>query len=297
MKQTAAIAFVLPTKNEQNSIGSVISDLVRLAETNRWHASVIITDDSNDSTAMIAQSLGATVVNGGGVGLGHAMVMGLREAMRIHNHLHKLDWVISLDSDGQVDCNEILQFLSTAEREQADLVLSSRFSAGTTIDYRYPRLNWCGNRILVATLRLATGLPITDSHGGIRIMRPALVQKLSLIGRHTYVQEFIIQAHRNGSKIIELSSRWKKRESGQSRVLQSILRYVARTLPALLYYLRLHIVFLTLATLTAFRIAWLALHGESVSTSLAVAEFLLMLLAVYIRLQPRYSLYVVPTDV
>ena len=79
-----------------------------------------------------------------------------------------------------------------------------------------------------------TGLPLTDSHGGIRAMVPEVARELQIIGSHTYVQETIIDAFEKGFRIIELPSVWRKRQFGQSRVVGNIPKYIAYTLPVLL---------------------------------------------------------------
>lgn len=267
------VVFVLPAKNEETTIGSVIDGLSVIATREGWQYQVIVADDSDDQTAAIAVSRGARVVAGGRVGLGQAVMRGLGAALEFSP-----DWVFSLDSDGQVDVNELPSFLATALRERADVVLSSRFLSGQQIEYPYPTVNWLGNRILVAILRVATGYRFTDSHGGIRLMRATLLPGLKLLGRHTYVQETLVQMHRSGARIVELPSRWKKREAGESRVVRSVVRYGVRTLPALLYWLRLHYFALALAVFLVVELALSnSLHPWSSPVLAALGGFLLLI--------------------
>jgi glycosyltransferase involved in cell wall biosynthesis len=273
LERNPRVAFVLPAKNEEATIAEVIDGLSEIAVREGWRFQVIVADDSEDKTAAIASSLGARVVDGGRVGLGQAVMRGLTAALEFSP-----DWVFSLDCDGQVDVNELPQFLAAALREQADVVLSSRFLAGRQIEYAYPTVNWLGNRILVAILRLSTGFKFTDSHGGIRLMRASVLPGLKLLGRHTYVQETLVQMHRSGARIIELPSRWKRREVGESRVVHSVIRYGVRTLPALLYWLRLHYLALALAFILAVELAWSAsLHPWSSPLLAALGGFLLLM--------------------
>lgn len=189
------------------------------------------------------------------------------------------DWVLSLDSDGQVDPQEIPDFLNASASCEADVVLSSRFLNSNHLEYSYPLVNWLGNRILVGILRLATWYPFTDSHGGIRLMRPEATDNLMLIGRHTYVQETLIQMHRQNFKIIEVPSRWRERRHGDSRVLASIFRYIRRTLPALLFHLRAHWLLLTL---TFVCLAYIKLTLATVCLALFLLLWSLKFSALYI---------------
>jgi hypothetical protein len=65
-------------------------------------------------------------------------------------------------------------------------------------------------------------------------MVPDVARELQIIGSHTYVQETIIDAYEKGFRILELPSVWRKRNFGKSRVVGSIPRYIAYTLPVLL---------------------------------------------------------------
>lgn len=267
-----SIACVLPTKNEEASIGALLGELRVLGQSRGWDLIVVVVDDSTDRTAEIARGFGAQVISGGGRGLGFAMMLGLKKALGL-----RTDWILSLDTDGQADTAEIPLFVETAERENADVVLASRFMRTTTVDYEYPQVNWIGNRILVFLLRLATGFPFTDSHGGLRLMRPQAVRDLFLLGRHTYVQETLIQMHRRGFRLVEVPSRWRVRQYGESRVIRSIPLYAIRTGPALLYYLKFHFVaaiaalaFVALIYLQGGRPVWMLWGGLALSSLLAV---------------------------
>jgi len=197
------------------------------------------------------------------------------------------DFVVSLDADGQVDLAELPRFVATALDRGADAVISSRFLGKECFDYPYPLVNWIGNRILVGILRLATGHKFTDSHGGLRVMRARALRGLRLIGRHTYVQETLIQMERAGFRIVELPSRWRPRLHGDSRVLHSIFRYVVRTLPSLLYYLGAHLLGLAAAV-------WFLLDAAffgfvSAPTAIA-AVFLAAIASVWLMARARLAL-------
>jgi glycosyltransferase involved in cell wall biosynthesis len=267
------ISFVLPTKNEMDSIKSVISDIQKLGKEFNWNHRIILSDDSTDETKRIALSMGATVIDGKNLGLGAAVILGLREALS-----DAPEWIFTLDTDGQVEISEIPKFLETAINQSADLVISSRFLGKENFQYQYPYLNWVGNRILVAILFLATGRFFTDSHGGIRLIKAELAQNFSLMGKHTYVQETLIASHRRGAKIIELPSKWKIRKFGKSRVLNSIFRYVYRTLPALSYYLYLHFGFAALSLYALFQFQ----RSGYQSMPFAIVGLCLMILALKI---------------
>jgi len=222
---------VIPTKNEENTIASVIEEIRDAFSGLRYDkVEVLITDDSKDETRSRARAVGAHVVNGGGEGLGAAMLRGLKEAL-----YYAPDVIVIIDGDGQTDAKtEIPKFVELIENNQADLVLGSRFRSDDLIHYKYQPVNRFGTKLLIRILNSQTGLNLTDSHGGIRAMTPDVVRELQMIGTHTYVQETIIDAAEKGFRIVELPSVWRPREHGTSRVVGNIPKYVFYTLPILL---------------------------------------------------------------
>lgn len=222
---------VIPTRNEERSIQDVMAEVrAGLQGTAYDHVEILITDDSIDSTRELAREAGARVVIGGGEGLGVAMFRGLKEALKF-----RPDVIVSVDGDGQSDAKaEIPRFVEVIWRGEADLVLGSRFRGENLIQYKYRLINRLGTRVLTRMLNYATGLRLTDSHGGIRAMRAAVVEDLQMIGTHTYVQETIIDAYEKGYRIIELPSVWRVRQHGKSRVVGSIVKYIFYTLPVIL---------------------------------------------------------------
>lgn len=223
------IALVLPSKDEEATLAEVVAEIrAGFAAAGLAEPILIAADDSRDGTRRLARGLGVRVVNGEGKGLGYAMRKGLKAALSFAP-----DIVMSMDSDGQSDPREVLRFLEPLARGEADMVIGSRFLEPGLIRYRYPRINRFGIVVLTSMLRRVTGLPLTDSHGGLRAMRPEVVRNQEIIGTHTYVQETIIDALRKGYRIREVPSVWRPRRSGRSRVVGSISRYVMYTLPVL----------------------------------------------------------------
>ena len=73
-------------------------------------------------------------------------------------------------------------------------------------------------------------------------MRRQVVTELSLTGTHTYVQETILDALQKGFRVVEIPSEWMPRNYGSSRVVSSIPRYAAHTLPVLLVKSGKHVI-------------------------------------------------------
>lgn len=236
----AKVCVVVPTKNEGKHIASVVAEIRSGLEPTKYEEKVILViDDSIDDTRKVAQQAGAEVIRGDGDGLGSAMYKGLKAALKFDP-----DVILGVDGDGQADPTEIPRFLAPIERDEADLVLGSRFMQPGMIEYRYRWMNRLGTIVLSWVLRSQTRLPLTDSHGGIRAMIPEVVADLDMLGTHTYVQETIIDAVQKGYRVTEIPSVWRKRPHGSSRVVSSIPKYVFYTLPILILRSGQHIRYL-----------------------------------------------------
>ena len=56
------VSVVIPTKNEEKSIGKCIEKIQRVFNEHHTDGEIIIADNSTDNTAEIAKSLGAKVI-------------------------------------------------------------------------------------------------------------------------------------------------------------------------------------------------------------------------------------------
>lgn len=234
---SSKISFVLPAKNEENTIGKVLKKIIEISKKiDSAPVGIVVASDSSDNTDKICKQFdNVKVLNSKNIGLGYAMYSGLKEALKFNT-----EYICSIDSDGQVDLNEIEVFFKEIEKGENHLILGSRFLGKDLIKYDYKILNNIGTKLLRFMINSKTNLNITDSHGGIRIMKSDIVKKLKIIGDHTYVQETIIDAVENGYKVKEIESKWLKREFGNSKVVRSKIRYIFNVFPVLFIRCNLH---------------------------------------------------------
>ncbi len=111
------LTILLLTKNEAGNVGPLIAGLKR--ELQSAQPVFVVMDASSDSTAREAEQAGATVVVDPSP-YGVALTRGLREA--------DSEWVMVLDADGSHRPQDALRLWQA--REEADLVVGSRFVAG-----------------------------------------------------------------------------------------------------------------------------------------------------------------------
>ncbi len=153
------VCVLVPAYNESSVVATTVSDLRQLFE----HV-LVVDDGSADDTSDIALSAGATVVRhplnrgqGAALQTGFDYVLGRTDAT----------YCVTFDADGQHRVDDAAAMVSRARRENLDVVLASRF-LGRTEDM--PLSRRLVLRSAIRFSRMATGLPLTDTHNGLRVL-------------------------------------------------------------------------------------------------------------------------------
>jgi glycosyltransferase involved in cell wall biosynthesis len=157
---------LIPAYNEARFIGSVV-----LQTRHSVDIIVVVDDGSTDGTADLARQAGAVVVempqNGGkakALSVGLAYIATLRPTA-----------VVMLDGDGQHHPHQIPTVLAPIEREEADIVIGSRF---LDIKSEIPRWRIWGQHALTLATNVASGVKATDSQSGYRAFAPDILELL-----------------------------------------------------------------------------------------------------------------------
>ena len=163
------VAVVVPALNEQRVVGGVVAGLRR-----RFSRVICVDDGSTDATGREAHVAGATVLRHPvNLGQGAAIQTGFAFALTDAS----VRWVITFDSDGQHRVADAVSLLRLAQDRQVDVVLGSRFLEGN------PGIPFMRRQVLRAGIRftrVTTGLPLTDSHNGLRVLNRRAVEAMDL---------------------------------------------------------------------------------------------------------------------
>lgn len=222
---TNRLIIVIPTCNEEKSIGSIIKQIPR---NSGLETKIVVVDKSNDNTSIIAEKAGALVVKQRSGGLGTAFRMGVEIALRL-----EADVLMHIDGDNQYDPREMPLLLEPILSGKVDMVLGRR-----VLQYKMPFIKCVGNKFFSWLISKLTGLPINDAQTGYRALnRKALNALLTLKGDYTYTQESIFIAAKRGLRICEVPISFRKRVCGRSFI--SLFRYPIKVIAILLHaYIR-----------------------------------------------------------
>ena len=188
------IAIGLPAFNEGKNIASIILQLKK-----KYELIIVCDDGSNDLTAEIAEKMGSIVVK-------HKKNLGYGVAIRsLFSKARELecDILVTFDSDGQHVVSEIEKIIEPIEKNEADMVIGSRFLG--TIKGNIPSYRKIGIKLITNLVNSSTGKEITDSQSGFRAYSKTVLEKIipseSGMGVST---EILIKINKQKFKITEI---------------------------------------------------------------------------------------------
>jgi len=187
---------VIPAYNVEKTIAGVIRNTKKFVDD-----VIVINDGSTDNTGLLAEKLGVILLNHPtNQGLGYALRTGFKEAL-----IRGYDIVVTLDSDGQHDPEDIERLIRRLQENRVDLIIGSRMI--NRVEWsNFPRHRLLGNLILTFVTNLAVGRKVTtDSQSGYRVIKREVLEEMDLIGKTMEIaSEIIFEAGKNGFKIDEV---------------------------------------------------------------------------------------------
>ena len=210
-------AVVVPALNEGGVVAGVVSSILNVIDLPVW----VIDDNSSDDTASEAASAGARVIQlKEQLGAWGAVQTGLREALRMD-----LDFVVTMDSDGQHLASDIPGLVETFRADPADVVIGSCTERGSSLR----KLAW-------RMMRLSSGLQCEDLTSGFRVLNKSAIRLLaSAEASQLDFQDVgvLLILERAGCRIAEHPVTMPSRTNGKSRIFRSwaaVMFYMLQTL-------------------------------------------------------------------
>jgi glycosyltransferase involved in cell wall biosynthesis len=188
-----AVWIVVPAFNEAAVIGSVVARLRAV------YPQVIVVDDgSADATRDVAIAGGAHVLaHPFNLGQGAALQTGITYALR-----QGASTIVTFDADGQHQVADIDALLARLAATGSDIVCGSRFLGSTA---NLPRVRRWLLKAGILFTRWTTGLPMTDSHNGLRAMTRRCAETICIReNRMAHASEIIEEVARHRLKLSEV---------------------------------------------------------------------------------------------
>lgn len=228
------VVVYLPALNEAETIGDVLDGIPARLPGIESIRTIVIDDGSTDGTAAVAQRHGAMVVrHPRNLGTGRAFVSGVNAALRAG-----ADIIVSMDADGQFRGEDIATLIAPIFEGRADVVLCSRFAKENLIG-TMPITKRAGNAMLTRAISMISGSSFTDVSCGFRAMSREAALRADIHSNYEYIHESLLNWRRLGMTIEEVSLPvLAERPVGESRIMQSVVRYGMRSAPVLIRAIR-----------------------------------------------------------
>ena len=170
--RVAQVLVCIPAYNEATSIADIIKRAAKYA------SEIIVYDDGSvDNTQEVASAAGATVIrNPKNKGYGVAISTLVAAARK-----RDADIMVTLDSDGQHNPDEIPEILSPILEDGFDLVIGSRFLRHTNEQHKIPAYRSFGIKTVTKFTQAASYNHLTDAQSGFRAYSKNALSKLNLL--------------------------------------------------------------------------------------------------------------------
>jgi len=184
-------AAVLPAYNAARHLTSVIADVEKYLPKEQI---IVVDDGSVDDTKGIAGEAGVVVVvHAVNQGKGAALVSGARKAIELG-----MDYIITLDADGQHDPAEIPKFAEHARKTGAAIICGNRMDDRKDM----PAIRVFANSTTSWFVSLRTGIKIPDSQNGYRMLKTDIFKTINFVTkRYDTESEILIKTAGIGGKI------------------------------------------------------------------------------------------------
>jgi len=184
----------IPAYNEEKNIAKIIVKLQKVAD-----KIIVCNDGSTDLTGVIAEKMGAVVIN-------HTKNLGYGGAIRsIFLKAEELDSdiLVTFDADGQHRVDDIQIVLEPIIKNEADIVIGSRFLNGD--DKNVPQYRKFGIKAITSITNTSMDMKLTDSQSGFRAYNKKILKEIIPSDYGMGVStEILIKSSKKGFRIKEV---------------------------------------------------------------------------------------------
>lgn len=199
------ILIIIPAYNEELNIERVVDNLI---ENYPQYDYVVVNDGSRDKTADICRERGYNLLDlPVNMGLSEAIQTGVRYALK-----EDYDAVIQFDGDGQHRPEYIKPLMQEIEKNQADIVIGSRFlTEKKPITFRM-----LGSSVLTFIIKMSTGYILKDPTSGMRMFGKKVLKEFAENINYGPEPDTISYLMKSGVTVKEVQVRMDDRTAGDS---------------------------------------------------------------------------------
>ena len=201
---------IIPAYNESENIVNTVKEIKEKASDFDY---VVINDCSSDKTLEILESNHLNYINlPVNLGIGGAVQTGYKYALE-----HEYDMAVQVDGDGQHDPAYLHSLEETLIKENADMVIGSRFIKNEGFQSTFARR--MGIVYFTKMIKSLTGTTITDPTSGFRLVNKDVIALFANDYPRDYPEpESIVALLKRKKKVLEVPVQMKERQGGVSSI-------------------------------------------------------------------------------
>jgi len=163
------VYVVVPALNEEKRIGALVAELEQKGFSNI----IVVNDGSDDKTPQLFNyNPNVTVINHlVNLGPGASTMTGIEYSIS-----KEAEYVATIDADLQHHPEDLLKLIAEIRQKDLDLVIGSRFLTKNSIPTLRILYNIVGNWVSY----VKTGLHVSDSQSGLKVMSRKFAEKLTI---------------------------------------------------------------------------------------------------------------------
>jgi len=201
------VSVVIPTLNEA---GNILEVLITIEKELAYPKEIIVVDgDSTDGTKEIVKDANfCKLIVEPRRGYGLALRTGIKHA--------KGDIVVMVDGDGTYEVKHINLLLEAMIKNNAELCLATRmYDPNKAMGF----MNFVGNKIITFCFDFFYSQFLSDSQSGFRAISRSAIEKVDLDQDDmAFATEMLVQFAKKGFKMVEVSSVYKARKYGRTKL-------------------------------------------------------------------------------
>ncbi len=219
------LSIVIPVYNEEKSIKNTLN----LIPYDDGIEIIVVDDGSTDKSVQEAMESNKSIKLiklDENQGYGNAILTGIKNASG--------DIIITMDSDGQHNPNEIFRLIEPILNDKADICVGSRYLG--QCNYNIPFLTRVGECIIEKTLRLFFRLKICNNQSGYRALKretASIFDDIKFNG-FTSATEVLIKSKLKGYRVKEVPIVLEPRKYGMSKI--KLVKLVITLIYCFAYY-------------------------------------------------------------
>jgi glycosyltransferase involved in cell wall biosynthesis len=213
------LSIVIPVYNEEGILRGSVLELEEKLRRFGWSYELLLCENgSRDRTVEIGKELAAEhpnvrMLSVGEPNYGAAIKLGIAAARGRY---------VICDEIDLVDTEFYARAMALLERSDTELVVGSKTMVGSN-DQR-PLFRRAATRVYNGLLRAVCHYPGTDTHGLKAFRREALLDTANrcMLDRDVFASEFVIRAHREGKKVVEIPFAVREKRPPSIRLIMRV---------------------------------------------------------------------------